>query len=170
MYFRALPCSVRQVRRLGLSSEREALVRGAFAREPGMLVVDTVIAGGPASGVLKPGDVLVRINGSLCTHFIPLEEILDNTIAVKQALLGEASEVGMWNRESSRSSSGSDDSGREAIGSSDVSVLPVAAGEAAVEHATIPVEIVEASGTWRCRPRHLSGCVLVPVPPRTICA
>jgi hypothetical protein len=68
-------------------------VRGAFVGETGMLVVDNVIRGGPASDVLKPGDVLLRVNGTLCTHFIPLEEILDNTIAIKQALTGEPSEV-----------------------------------------------------------------------------
>ncbi len=47
--------------------------------------------------MLRPGDVLLRVNGTLCTHFLPLEEALDNTLAVKQAALGLPSELGMAN-------------------------------------------------------------------------
>lgn len=38
---------------------------------------------------------LVRVNGVLLTHFIPLEEALDNTIAAAQACAGAHSEVGV---------------------------------------------------------------------------
>jgi hypothetical protein len=58
-------------------------------------VGEQVIRGGPSTEVLRPGDVLVRVNGALCTHFMPLEEALDNTLAVRQATLGQASELGM---------------------------------------------------------------------------
>lgn len=71
-----------EVRRLGVSAETEAVVRETFPAETGMLTVDQIISGGPADGVLEPGDVLVRVNGALVTHFHPLEEVLDNTRAV----------------------------------------------------------------------------------------
>ncbi len=42
-----------------------------------MLVVESVVPGSMSDGVLEPGDVLVRINGEIVTHFLPLEDILD---------------------------------------------------------------------------------------------
>jgi hypothetical protein len=64
---------------------------------PPLPVLVQVIRGGPCFEVLRPGDVLLRVNGTLCTHFLPLEEALDNTLAVKQAALGLPSELGMAN-------------------------------------------------------------------------
>ena len=64
---------------------------------PPSLCFVQVIRGGPCFEVLRPGDVLLRVNGTLCTHFLPLEEALDNTLAVKQAALGLPSELGMAN-------------------------------------------------------------------------
>jgi hypothetical protein len=49
------------VRRLGLRDETEAAVRRAMRAETGMLVVEQVVPGGPATGQLQPGDVLLRI-------------------------------------------------------------------------------------------------------------
>ncbi|GBF93978.1 protease Do-like [Raphidocelis subcapitata] len=50
------------------------------ARNVGMLVVDSVVPGSPADGVLEPGDVLVRVGGQVMTHFLPLEEALDAAV------------------------------------------------------------------------------------------
>jgi S1-C subfamily serine protease len=61
------------VRRLGLSQETEALVRsapvrshgtGGDATSVGMLVVENVVPGSPADGVLEPGDVLVQVGSA----------------------------------------------------------------------------------------------------------
>ena len=46
----------------------------------GMLVVDGVIPGGPADGLLEPGDVLVRIQGEVIVHFLPMEALLDDHV------------------------------------------------------------------------------------------
>lgn len=46
----------------------------------GMLVVESVVPGGPAAGSLQPGDVLVRVDGRVVTHFLPLEEALDDAV------------------------------------------------------------------------------------------
>ena len=43
-----------------------------------MLVVDSVVPGGPADGLLEPGDVLVRIQGQVVVHFLPMEALLDD--------------------------------------------------------------------------------------------
>jgi S1-C subfamily serine protease len=45
-----------------------------------MLTVGQVIPDSPADGKLKPGDIVVRINGDLVTEFIPLAEILDANV------------------------------------------------------------------------------------------
>lgn len=46
----------------------------------GMLVVDSVLPGGPAQGRVQPGDALVRLNGAVLTTFLPLEEALDAAV------------------------------------------------------------------------------------------
>jgi S1-C subfamily serine protease len=66
--------------RLGLSSDSEHVARSSFPEQTGMLVVDQVIPDSPASAVLAPGDILVRINGKLITEFVPLEAILDSHV------------------------------------------------------------------------------------------
>ncbi|CAI5504598.1 unnamed protein product [Closterium sp. Naga37s-1] len=56
-----------ETRRLGLRDETEAEVRReAGAAETGLLVVDSLVPGGPADGILESGDVLVRVNGKVC--------------------------------------------------------------------------------------------------------
>ncbi|KAI8999633.1 trypsin-like cysteine/serine peptidase domain-containing protein [Gaertneriomyces semiglobifer] len=69
-----------EVRRLGLTDDVEAKVRKMFPSEVGMLVVEVVVPKGPASGLLEEGDVLLTINGTWVTKFVPLEDMLDNSI------------------------------------------------------------------------------------------
>lgn len=45
-----------------------------------MLVVDRVVPGSPAFGTLEAGDILVKVNGEVVTHFLPLEAALDNAV------------------------------------------------------------------------------------------
>ncbi|MBT8136933.1 MAG: trypsin-like peptidase domain-containing protein [Gammaproteobacteria bacterium] len=69
-----------ELRRLGLRKETEALVRQQFPASIGMLVVGDVVPGGPGAEVLQSGDILVRINGELINHFVPLEAVLDDNV------------------------------------------------------------------------------------------
>ncbi|GFY84765.1 DegP protease 7 [Actinidia rufa] len=73
-----------ETRRLGLRSETEQMVRLASPLgETGMLVVDSVVPGGPANKLLEPGDVLVRINGDVITQFLKMETLLDDNVDQK---------------------------------------------------------------------------------------
>ncbi|KDP22648.1 hypothetical protein JCGZ_02490 [Jatropha curcas] len=73
-----------EIRRLGLQSETEQMVRHASPPgETGMLVVDSVVPGGPAHTQLEPGDVLVRVNGEVTTQFLKLESLLDDYVDQK---------------------------------------------------------------------------------------
>ncbi|KAL8231156.1 hypothetical protein R6Q57_000934 [Mikania cordata] len=70
-----------ETRRLGLQSETEQLVRHASPlSETGMLVVDSVVPGGPAYNQLEPGDVLVCMNGEVVTQFLKMETLLDDSV------------------------------------------------------------------------------------------
>lgn len=70
-----------ETRRLGLQAETEQMVRHVSpAGETGMLVVDSVVPGGPAYKQLEPGDVLVCVNGEVVTQFLKLETLLDDSI------------------------------------------------------------------------------------------
>ncbi|MBN1337635.1 MAG: trypsin-like peptidase domain-containing protein [Deltaproteobacteria bacterium] len=63
--------------RLGLAPGTEAAVRKALPRAEGMLVVDSVVPGGPCDGLVQPGDILVRVAGRLAEDFDVLEDALD---------------------------------------------------------------------------------------------
>ena len=69
-----------EVRRLGLNSETEGLVRETFEDGTGMLVVSHVLPQGPADGILQVGDIVTHVDGELITTFIPLEMILDESV------------------------------------------------------------------------------------------
>ena len=69
-----------ELRRLGLTTESEKLLRSTFPEQTGTLTVDQVIPESPADGKLAPGDILLRINGELITEFVPLEAILDSHV------------------------------------------------------------------------------------------
>ncbi|KAK1279931.1 Protease Do-like 7 [Acorus gramineus] len=76
-----------ETRRLGLQSETEQMVRlNSPVGETGMLVVDSVVPGGPAHKKMEPGDVLVRVNGEVLTQFLKLEMILDDSVGRKVEL------------------------------------------------------------------------------------
>ncbi len=69
-----------ELRRLGLTEQTEALVREAYPDQTGMLVVEHVIPGAEAGEFLRPGDILVRINGELTAEFVPVEDTLDDNV------------------------------------------------------------------------------------------
>ncbi|GAU12769.1 hypothetical protein TSUD_122620 [Trifolium subterraneum] len=70
-----------ETRPLGLISETEQTVRqDSPASETGMLVVESVVPGGPADKHLEPGDVLVRVNDQVIIQFLKLETKLDDNV------------------------------------------------------------------------------------------
>ncbi|EFJ36348.1 hypothetical protein SELMODRAFT_165477 [Selaginella moellendorffii] len=70
-----------ETRRLGLRHDTEQTVRSASPpSETGMLVVDSVVPGGPSHKHLEPGDVLVRVNKEVVTQFLKLEILLDDNV------------------------------------------------------------------------------------------
>jgi S1-C subfamily serine protease len=69
-----------ELRRLGLSEDTERLARSAFPTQTGMLAVDQVIPESPAAEKLRPGDILLTIDGELVTEFVPLAAILDDKV------------------------------------------------------------------------------------------
>lgn len=75
-----------EVRRLGLMSTTEELIRAQFPGETGMLVVDQVLPGGPADQQLHPGDVLIKFSGQYETTFLNIEAHLDSHVGSKVEL------------------------------------------------------------------------------------
>jgi S1-C subfamily serine protease len=69
-----------ELRRLGLDEITEAQVRRQFPAFTGMLVVAEVQPGSGAAAVLKPGDILLRVNGRFVTQFEPLAAVLDDGV------------------------------------------------------------------------------------------
>ncbi|XP_024357766.1 protease Do-like 7 isoform X2 [Physcomitrium patens] len=70
-----------EIRRLGLKRDTEQMVRKASPpSETGMLVVESVVPGGPAHKQLEPGDVLVRAGGEVLTQFLKYETLLDDNV------------------------------------------------------------------------------------------
>ncbi|KAH0881641.1 hypothetical protein HID58_069035 [Brassica napus] len=74
-----------EIRRLGLRTGTEQVVRHASPPgETGMLVVDSVVSAsvprGPADKQLESGDVLVRVNGTVLTQFLNLENLIDDGV------------------------------------------------------------------------------------------
>lgn len=68
-----------EVSALGLASETEKEVRKAFPKAEGMLVVGETVPGGPADEAgMRPGDVLVKLQGEYVRSFGPLQEVLDD--------------------------------------------------------------------------------------------
>ncbi|KAI8989322.1 trypsin-like cysteine/serine peptidase domain-containing protein [Pilobolus umbonatus] len=67
-------------RRLGLRPETEEKLRKLFPDEIGLLVVESVLPGGPAYKKIEEGDILLTINGEYITKFVPFEEMLDSNV------------------------------------------------------------------------------------------
>ncbi|KAG0503374.1 hypothetical protein HPP92_003446 [Vanilla planifolia] len=81
-----------ETRRLGLNDETEKVVRNvACVGETGMLVVDSVVPGGPAHKKLEPGDILIHV----VTQFLKLETLLDDNIGNEIGLLIERGGVSL---------------------------------------------------------------------------
>lgn len=76
----------RELTRLGLTTELEAVVRSQYPDTRGMLTVGQVIPGGVADGKFKAGDILLSVAGQLVTDFISLEELLDQSIGQELAV------------------------------------------------------------------------------------
>lgn len=55
-------------------------VTGSQLHTVGLLVVEATVPGSPADGVLEPGDVLVRVQGQVVSHFLMLEGLLDAAV------------------------------------------------------------------------------------------
>jgi S1-C subfamily serine protease len=66
--------------RLGLSRATEARVRAAHPAAHGLLAAREVLPGGPADGVLEPGDVLLSIEGRPVLDFTQLATALDGAV------------------------------------------------------------------------------------------
>jgi pro-apoptotic serine protease NMA111 len=69
-----------ELERLGLPAADEARLRKVDSKAGGLLVVNQVQPGGPADGHLQAGDILLRVDGHAIFDFMPLEEILDDSI------------------------------------------------------------------------------------------
>jgi len=75
-----------ELERLGLTAAEETRLRRQNPRAGGLLVVNQVQPGGPADGILQAGDILLSVNGQNITSFMPLEEILDDSIGKSVSL------------------------------------------------------------------------------------
>jgi pro-apoptotic serine protease NMA111 len=71
-----------ELRRLGLTEPAEASARRAFPNNVGLLVVDSVVPGGPAAAALRPGDILLSIAGRPVGSFVDLARALDDNVGV----------------------------------------------------------------------------------------
>jgi S1-C subfamily serine protease len=69
-----------ELRRLGLDPDTEARMRKDYPKLTGMLVVDDVLPGSVADGVLSPGDILISLNGKPVPEFFTLEDVLDDAV------------------------------------------------------------------------------------------
>ncbi len=105
------------LQRLGLPADVETRVRNSSrhsgsgsvvavndndagaARRMGMLVVKSVVPGGPAmQGKLLPGDVLVSLDGELVTYFPDLEAMLDDRSGSEKGVTVEVLRGGVLKR------------------------------------------------------------------------
>ena len=81
--------SYAELRRLGLHRDTEARFREAHPDQTGLLVVEQVIPGSRAAGLLRPGDILVEANGVLVPEFVRVAELLDSSVGEEMEILIE---------------------------------------------------------------------------------
>jgi S1-C subfamily serine protease len=78
-----------ELRRLGLTRETEARLRAAHPDQTGLLVVEQVIPESPASSKLRPGDILVEVDGEPIAEFVPLAAALDEAVGEEVSMVLE---------------------------------------------------------------------------------
>ena len=61
----------------------------ANSASTGMLVVDSIVPGGCAEGLLEPGDVVIRVQDRVVTYFLTLEGMLDDAVGSSVSLVVE---------------------------------------------------------------------------------
>ncbi|HEX5339754.1 MAG TPA: trypsin-like peptidase domain-containing protein [Gammaproteobacteria bacterium] len=66
--------------RLGLLADTEAALRKQHPQATGLLVVNQIVPGGPCDGKLQAGDILLSVDGTDISGFVPLEQILDQSV------------------------------------------------------------------------------------------
>ena len=76
--FEQLPYA--ELRRLGLTAASEAGARTANSERSGLLVVRSTIKESPAAAKLRPGDILLRIQGVQFPDFVQMEGVLDASV------------------------------------------------------------------------------------------
>lgn len=74
------------LRRGGVDADTEAALRTGRPSAQGLLVVQDVLPGGAADGLLLPGDALISIDGREIDGFIALDEILDTHVGERLAV------------------------------------------------------------------------------------
>lgn len=70
--------------RVGLRRKHEEEVLSSFPDATGMLIVEGVLC---EQKVLKPGDVLLQLEGKVCIGFVQFEEIVDSRVGGKVEML-----------------------------------------------------------------------------------
>ena len=76
--FEELPFA--ELRRMGLTDSSERGARDADAQRSGLLVLRSMVKGSQAAEHLRPGDILIRIDGAAFPDFVQLEAVLDNNV------------------------------------------------------------------------------------------
>ena len=76
-----------ECRRLGLAPDWERAIREAFPKETGMLVAEIVLPQGPAHAHIEEGDVLIKVQDTLLTQFVNLDDVLDSHVGRPVKLL-----------------------------------------------------------------------------------
>ncbi|HSC47984.1 MAG TPA: PDZ domain-containing protein, partial [Gammaproteobacteria bacterium] len=69
-----------ELERLGLTQDMETDLRKRYPDASGLLVVNQVLSGGPADGLLQPGDILLSVDDHALYTFVPLDDILDASV------------------------------------------------------------------------------------------
>lgn len=69
-----------ELRRLGLQPASEGALRATFPAATNLLVVESILPGGPTDGRLSLGDILIAIDGRPLASFVDLEAHLDDHV------------------------------------------------------------------------------------------